>query len=77
VILSVVDRFSKYCHFIPLTHSYSAESVAHAFFNDIVHLHDIPQSMVPDHDTIFTSTFWQELMHLMGTKLQMTMAFHP
>jgi hypothetical protein len=26
VILMVVDRFSKYCHFIPLTHSYSAES---------------------------------------------------
>jgi hypothetical protein len=33
--------------------------------------------MVLDRDTVFTSTFWQELMRLMGTKLQMTMAFHP
>jgi hypothetical protein len=26
---------------------------------------------------VFTSTFWQELMRLMGTKLHMTSAFHP
>jgi hypothetical protein len=77
VILTVVDRFSKYCHFIPLAHPYSAESVAQAFFNDIVRLHGVPQSMVSDRDTVFTSSFWQELMRLMGTKLQMTSAFHP
>jgi hypothetical protein len=77
VILTVVDRFSKYCHFIPLAHPYSAESVAQAFFNDVVRLHGVPQSMVSDRDTVFTSTFWQELMRLMGTKLQMTTAFHP
>jgi hypothetical protein len=28
VILTIVDRFSKYYHFIPLTHLYSVESVA-------------------------------------------------
>jgi hypothetical protein len=28
VILTVVDRFSKCCHFIPLAHPYSVESVA-------------------------------------------------
>jgi hypothetical protein len=32
VILTMVDQFSKYCHFIPLAHPYSAESVAQAFF---------------------------------------------
>jgi hypothetical protein len=60
-----------------LAHPYSAESVAHAFFNDIVRLHGVPQSMVSNRDTVFTSSFWQELMRLMGTKLQMTSAFHP
>jgi len=77
VILTVVDRFSKYCHFIPLAHPYSAESVAQAFFSDIVRLHGIPQSMVSDRDPVFTSIFWRELMRLLGPKLHMTTAFHP
>jgi hypothetical protein len=77
VILSVVDRFSKYCHFNPLAHPYTAESVAQAFFTDIVRLHGMPQSMVSDRDPVFTSLFWHELMRLMGTKLHMTSAFHP
>jgi hypothetical protein len=53
----VVDRFSKYCHSIPLAHPYSAESVAQAFFADIVRLHGVPQSMVFDRDPVFTSAF--------------------
>lgn len=77
VILTVIDWFSKYCHFIPLAHPYSAESVAQAFFAEIVRLHGIPQSIVSDRDTVFTSNFWRELMRLSGTKLQMSTAFHP
>ena len=57
VILTVVDRFSKYCHFIPLAHPYSAESVAQAFFTDIVRLHGMLQSIVSDRDPVFTSVF--------------------
>lgn len=38
VILTVVDRFSKYTHFIVLGHPYTAASVARAFFNGIVRL---------------------------------------
>jgi hypothetical protein len=37
----------------------------------------MPQSIVSDRDAVFTSTFWQELMRLMGAKLHMTSAFHP
>ncbi|KAF0935051.1 hypothetical protein E2562_029639 [Oryza meyeriana var. granulata] len=77
VILSVVDRFSKYCHFIPLAHPYTAESVAHAFFADIVRLHGVPQSIVSDRDPVFTSAFWQELMRLTGTKLYMSCQLRP
>jgi hypothetical protein len=77
VILTVVDRFSKYCHFIPLAHPYPAESVAQVFFAEIVRLHGVPQSIVSDRDPVFTSIFRRELLRLTGTKLAMSSAFHP
>jgi hypothetical protein len=39
VILTIVDRFSKYAHFIALGHPYTATSVARAFFDGIIRLH--------------------------------------
>jgi hypothetical protein len=58
VILTIVDRLSKYAHFILLGHPYFATSVARAFFDNIVCLHGIPISIVSDRDAMFTSTFW-------------------
>nr|QHU79743.1 hypothetical protein [Oryza coarctata] len=55
VILMVIDRFSKYCHFIPLAHPYSAEIVAQAFFANIICLHGVQQSLVFGRDPVFTS----------------------
>jgi hypothetical protein len=55
VILTVVDRFSKYTHFIALGHPYSVTTVAKAFFNSIVCLHGVPASMVSDREPVFTS----------------------
>jgi hypothetical protein len=77
VILTVVDRFSKYNHFIVLSHPYTAISVARAFVDNIVRLHGIPCSIVSYRDPIFTSTFWTELFCLTGTQLRMSTAFHP
>ncbi|WVZ48907.1 hypothetical protein U9M48_000301 [Paspalum notatum var. saurae] len=81
VILTVVDRFSKFAHFIPLGHPYTATSVARAFFGEIfgeiVRLHGIPASIVSDRDPVFTSSFWRELFKLTGTMLNMSSSFHP
>jgi transposase InsO family protein len=77
IILTVVDRFSKFTHFISLGHPYTATSVAHAFFTDIVRLHGLPSSITSDHDPVFTSKFWQELFSLAGVKLNLSSAFHP
>jgi len=77
VILTVVDRFSKYGHFIPLGHPYTATTVAKAFFDIVVRLHGIPCSIVSDRDPVFTSQFWRELFQLAGVKLHMSSAFHP
>ena len=77
VILTIVDRFSKYAHFIALNHPYSAISVARVFFDNIVWLHGFPCSIVSDRDPMFTSNFWSELFRLAGVKLQLSSAFHP
>ncbi|KAK1660843.1 hypothetical protein QYE76_049002 [Lolium multiflorum] len=59
VILTVVDRFSKYAHFIALGHPYTAASVARAFFDGIVRLHGFPSSIVSDRDPVFTGHVWR------------------
>jgi hypothetical protein len=61
VILTVVDMFSKFAHSIPLGHPYTTTSVARAFFNDIVCLHDLPELIVSDRDPVFTGHVWRDL----------------
>jgi hypothetical protein len=77
IILTVVGRFSKYAYFIPLSHPYSASSVARAFFENIVRLHGVPCSIVSNRDPIFTSIFWKELFNQAGVKLLLSTMFHP
>jgi len=77
VILTVVDRFSKYAHFIALSHPYSASSVARAFFDDIIRSHGFPTSIVSDRDPVFTSHMWRDLFKLAGVQLIFNTAFHP
>lgn len=76
-ILVVVDRLSKYSHFIPLSHPYTAKTVANVSCKEIVRLHGIPQSILSDRDAIFLSAFWQELFQLSQTRLRMGTSYHP
>jgi transposase InsO family protein len=76
-ILVVVDKFSKYGHFIPLLHPYSATSVAQAFLDNIYKLHGMPTTIVSDRDRVFTNKFWQELFKLANVALKMSSAYHP
>ena len=45
VILVVVDRFSKYAHFVAPTHPYTAEVVAQAYLDNIYKLHGLLEAL--------------------------------
>ena len=75
-IMGVVDRFTKYGHFMGLVHPYTTQEVAKMFL-DQVKLRRTPKAIVSDRDKIFTSLLWKELMGLLGVKLKMSSAYHP
>lgn len=73
----MVDTFSKYAHFIGLLHPFTTLKVAQAFMANVYKLHGLPHALVSYTDRIFTSHLWQELFHLLGTKLRMSTTYHP
>lgn len=76
-IFVVVDRLSKYSHFIPIAHPYSATTVARNFFDNVFKLYRMPSSVVCDRDLVFTSAFWKELFQLQGTQFNFSSSYHP
>ncbi|KOM51585.1 hypothetical protein LR48_Vigan09g024400 [Vigna angularis] len=76
-IMVVVDRLSKYAHFLALKHPYSAKTVGDVFAKEVIRLHGIPVSVVSDKDPLFLSIFWRELFKMQGTKLKMSTSYHP
>jgi hypothetical protein len=76
-ILVVVDKFSKFAHFIPTTSNVSAPEAATLIFDNVVRLHGLPQTIISDRDSRFTSTFWKSLFSLLNTKLSLSSSFHP
>jgi hypothetical protein len=71
-LLVIVDKFTKYAHFIPLRHPYTASKVAELFVDHIYRLHGLPPSLVSDRDPVFTSVFWRSVFRATGTKLKMS-----
>ena len=73
----MVDRFTKYVHFIPLAHPYTAAKVAQLFMQFVFKLHGLPSTIMSDRDPVFTFKFWSELMKLQGISLAMSSSYHP
>ncbi len=76
-ILVVVDRLTKYSHFIPMHHPFTSKDVARTFLDTIYKLHGCPKSIVTDRDKVFTSLFWKEFFQLLGIQLKMSTSYHP
>lgn len=75
-ILVVVDKLSKFCHFMPLKHPYTTFVVAVVFLNNITKLYGIPIKIISDRDPVFLSSFWKELLKAHHTFLSYSTAYH-
>ena len=76
-ILVVVDRFTKYAQYIPTRKDTTAKSFAYTFLETIWRRFGLPEGIVSDRGSIFTSKFWQTMCQLLGTTRKMSTAYHP
>ncbi|GJW45395.1 putative reverse transcriptase domain-containing protein [Tanacetum coccineum] len=73
----IVDQLTKYAHFLPMHEDYKMDRLARLYLNEIVARHGVSISIILDRDSRFTLRFWQIMQEALGTRLDMSMAYHP
>ncbi|GKC34220.1 putative reverse transcriptase domain-containing protein [Tanacetum coccineum] len=67
----IVDRL------IHMHEDYKMDRLARLYLNEIVARHGVPMSIISDRDSRFTSRFWHSMQEALGTRLDMSTAYHP
>lgn len=57
MILVMVDRLTKYAHFIPTSEAYRAEQLGYLVLDRLVRYHGFPKVFIIDRDKLFTSNY--------------------
>ncbi|GJY70172.1 reverse transcriptase domain-containing protein [Tanacetum coccineum] len=70
-------KLTKSAHFLEIRVDYSMEKLARLYIDEIVARHGVPTSIISDRDGRFTSRFWQTMQKALGTRLDMSTAYHP
>ncbi|GJS76910.1 putative reverse transcriptase domain-containing protein [Tanacetum coccineum] len=73
----IVDRLTKSAHFLPMRETDPMDKLARLYLKEVVTRHGIPVSIICDRDPRFTSNFWRSFQKAMGTRLDMSTAYHP
>ncbi|KAD3067059.1 hypothetical protein E3N88_34939 [Mikania micrantha] len=73
----IVDRLTKSAHFLPIREDYKMEKLSSIYIKEVVSRHGVPLSIISDRDSRFTSRFWQTLQKALGTRLDLSTAYHP
>nr|GFC65069.1 reverse transcriptase domain-containing protein [Tanacetum cinerariifolium] len=73
----IVDRLTKSATFTPIRETDPMDKLARIYLKDVVTRHGIPVSIISDHDPRFKSNFWRSLQNALGTRLDMSTAYHP
>jgi len=76
-ILVVIDQLTKMSHFIPCSKDLDARQFANLFMKAIVRLHGLPDNIITDRGTLFTSDLWKETTRKLGIERRLSTGFHP
>lgn len=77
MICVIIDHLSSMVHLVPTRDTDKATDIAEVIFEHVYKLHGLPERIVSDRDSLFTSTFWKRLHELIGVDLKMSSAYHP
>ncbi|KAD3640029.1 hypothetical protein E3N88_29252 [Mikania micrantha] len=73
----IVDRLTKSAHFLPIKETDKLEKLTRVYLKEIVSRHGVPISIISDRDSRFTAHFWKSLHKALGTRLDISTAYHP
>ena len=71
-----VDRLTKMVHLAPTTSDVNAEGTAKLYLDHVVRLHGLANTIITDRGATYNNRFWQALQSLLGTKHNMSTAYH-
>ncbi|WMV29303.1 hypothetical protein MTR67_022688 [Solanum verrucosum] len=57
--------------------SFSPERLARIYIREVVRLHGVPVSIISDRGSQFTSSFWRTFQDELGSRVDLSTAFHP
>ncbi|GJT28541.1 putative reverse transcriptase domain-containing protein [Tanacetum coccineum] len=73
----IIDRLTKSAYFLPIREDDSLEKLMRQYLKEVVSRHEVPVSIISDLDGRFASHFWRSLHKALGTRLDMSIAYHP
>jgi IS30 family transposase len=76
-IMVAVDRLTKMVHLMALPAVPTAEGAADVFMRSVVRLHGLPDDLISDRGTQFTSLLWNSLCRALNVKVKLSTAYHP
>ena len=68
LILVIMDRNMKMVHYVPVRKTIGAEELADVFLQEIHCLHGMPDLIVTDRGSVFTSHFWLVVCFFLGVQ---------
>lgn len=76
-ILVIVDRYTKLATYIPASKEDTSETLAEHCIHHVFKRFGLPQGIVSDRGSVFTSEFWETVCRILGIKRRLSTAFHP